>query len=713
VVLSFALSGALLIAVQVAGVGSVLTSWFGELQQADRDQHVRGIEAGVAIELEQLERVTQDWATWDATAAFVRGESPSFVEENLDDAALERLGVDGLFVLAASGETLVAAPSGGTPRELILRLASFDAPSGVLSDGHPWVFSCAEVFDSAHTTPAGGRLCMVRRFHERVLPHLQAAALSLLVIDASAPSQKGPSFGGEAVFHDPDGQLAFRVAFADPVPLIQQAQRSICVLTAMVVVSALVALLSGLLFVEVWVVRPLRELMLHLEEEAGSSLVPPLQGASPEFRRLGEAIALSHRTALALEQANRARQVAEQTARARSAFFARLSHEIRTPLNGVLGMAELLTTTPLSGEQVGLLSTLRGSVLALLGLVNEVLDLSTLGAGQPALHPRWFRPAEMAAEVVELTRGLLRESSVRVDLLDRTTAGLTVHGDADRLRQILVNLMNNASKFVTAGSIQLEFESDEATADIELRFRVRDTGPGLPPDVLDRLFEPFVPSRAGVGQPAGAGLGLAICKELVGLLHGEIRVESVPGCGATFEVTLRMPGRIASDEIVEREAAEPTPKKALFDLIAFESLAANRSRPTPESPGRLRVLVVEDNAVNLLVAVGMLQVCECAVDTCGDGETALQRMAEEDYDIVLMDCGMPVLDGLEATRRHRAWERQAGRAPVPIVALTAGALDADREACVAAGMDAFLGKPYTLDALREMLGAWRSVAARA
>jgi hypothetical protein len=231
--------------------------------------------------------------------------------------------------------------------------------------------------------------------------------------------------------------------------------------------------------------------------------------------------------------------------------------------------------------------------------------------------------------------------------------------------------------------------------------------------VLDRLFEPFVPSRAGVAQPAGAGLGLAICKELVGLLHGEIRVETEPGHGAMFEVTVRMPGRITSEGVVEREAEEPTARRAALDLVAYESLAENRLRATPDALGRLRVLVVEDNAVNLVVAVGMLRVCECVVETCGNGETALERMAREDYDIVLMDCWMPVLDGLEATRRHRAWERQVGRAPVPIVALTAGALDADREACVAAGMDAFLGKPYTLDALRAMLDAWGSVAARA
>lgn len=386
-------------------------------------------------------------------------------------------------------------------------------------------------------------------------------------------------------------------------------------------------------------------------------------------RRLAEMIRLRLENAAIADERARALLLAEQSSRTKSRFLAAVSHEMRTPLNGIMGLAESLRDRvhdPVARSEA---AVLLGSAQHLNGVIGDLLDVSRLEFGRLRLEPAPFDPVALLRAVAALHQPVAAENGVPLEV-SAPPAGPLRLGDALRVQQVLHNLLSNAVKFTHEGRIEAALAIDGD----QLLYTVRDTGPGVAAAQAEAIFEPFEQAQ----QPAlqqGSGLGLTIARRLARAMDGDVQVSASPPQGALFSFSLRAP------PVTETTTPAPAPAAAAALL-------------------RGRVLVVDDNVVNALVAQSMLERLGLASDTAVDGEAALARMGAERYDAVLMDCRMPRLDGLEATRRWRATE-QAPR--LPIIGVTANVSAEDRRQCMASGMDAFLAKPYLLEELRAVL----------
>lgn len=376
---------------------------------------------------------------------------------------------------------------------------------------------------------------------------------------------------------------------------------------------------------------------------------------------------------------------------AKSNFLATMSHEIRTPMNGILGMAQLLLMPGLKEEERSdYVRTILNSGQTLLTLLNDILDFSKIEAGKIELRPVAFSPARLLEEVGALFDQMAHQQGLTLDSAWQGTEGLRYRGDAIRLRQMLSNLVSNAIKFTKEGGVKVvATERNREGGYAVLRFTVTDTGIGIPDDLQPRLFSSFSQLGApGTSRFAGTGLGLSIVRNLAEAMGGNVGVESVPDRGSTFWFEVKV------DVVTEMEESRDTPRAVELPLA---DLAGKR------------VLVVEDNPVNRRLIEVLLRKQGIAVDSVENGEEALAVILDAQRpapDLVLMDIQMPVMDGIEATRRIREMDTQVGRVRLPVVALTAGAYEEDRQRCLAAGMDDFLAKPINVKELHQLLGRW-------
>jgi signal transduction histidine kinase/ActR/RegA family two-component response regulator len=381
-----------------------------------------------------------------------------------------------------------------------------------------------------------------------------------------------------------------------------------------------------------------------------------------------------------------ARRQAEAASIAKSQFLATVSHEIRTPMNGILGTTELLLDSPLSPSQRHYAKTAHRSATALLALVDDVLDLSRIEAGKLTLRQTPFDLRALVGEAVDLMAAVARDKPIVLDCSLPDALPARVAGDPVRLRQLLMNLLNNAVKFTDRGRIDVEVSllGRDADGALHLRFDVHDTGIGIAPEHLGSVFDAFTQADASTTRRhGGSGLGLAIAKELVELMGGRLGVDSRLGAGSTFwfELSLR-----PADDGVSEAVSQPLP----FDDSVLSA----------------RVLLAEDDTINQMVVEAMLTRLGCEVDIAEDGAAACSAAARTRYDMILMDCHMPVMDGFEATRRIRDDEAHRHAARTPIVALTADALAGDRERCLDAGMDDYITKPVSGATLAGAVERW-------
>lgn len=388
-----------------------------------------------------------------------------------------------------------------------------------------------------------------------------------------------------------------------------------------------------------------------------------------------------------------ARREAEAANEAKSRLMATISHELRTPMNGVLGMTELLLSSGLDARQRTFALAVQRSGEHLMSLVNDVLDLARAESGRLELELLPTDPAVLTRDTVDLARPLARERGLSMTVEFPGELPALVQADQVKLRQILTNLVGNAIKFTEVGGVRVAVFAVTDADGLQVCWEVSDTGPGLSSADIQRVFEPFVQARQAAAQDAGGtGLGLAIVRELVHFMGGEVDVDSVLGQGSTFRFTVPVQ---LSGQHSHPAALDPAPTDSTTDPAAGDSPA--------EQPLRgYRVLVAEDNGVNRMLAQAHLQALGCEVLLAVDGAEALAVLNSEQVDLVLMDCRMPVLDGLAATEQWRQVEPP--EVSMPIVALTANAMAGDREACMLAGMNGFLAKPYKRDDLQaEML----------
>jgi CheY-like chemotaxis protein/two-component sensor histidine kinase len=385
-----------------------------------------------------------------------------------------------------------------------------------------------------------------------------------------------------------------------------------------------------------------------------------------------------------IHDVTRARQTEaalQEASRARGDFLARMSHEIRTPMNGVMGLSGLLLQTPLDERQREYARGVRQSAQALLRVVNDVLDFSRIDAGRLSLEVSDFEPRKTVAEALDLVRPEAQAKGLALRVETDADVPFTVAGDAGRLRQVLINLVGNAVKFTAAGDVRVRVSSEAAGDDILLRVAVSDTGIGIAPGALDRIFQPFVQADTSTASRyGGSGLGLAICRQLVELMGGTIHARSDVGRGSTFEFTVRV--------------ARPRPVTTPIMVEEADELPVLRRWSG-------RVLVAEDNPVNQLVIVRHLEARGVLADVAASGVEAVDAWSRVPYDLILMDCRMPEMDGYEATREIR--RREDGSRRTPIVAMTADALPEYRQRSLDAGMDEHVAKPVSTRELETVL----------
>ena len=387
-----------------------------------------------------------------------------------------------------------------------------------------------------------------------------------------------------------------------------------------------------------------------------------------------------------------AKEMAEMANVSKGQFLANMSHEIRTPMNGIFGFLELLSTTPLTEEQMDYINEAKSASGVLQYIINDILDFSKIEAGKLSIEKIDFNIRLTVASVISALVPKEKMKNLVLHTIINPNVPKILIGDPTRLKQILNNLLSNAVKFTKNGHIYINIDAnEEINNEVIINFKVKDTGIGIRQEDINKLCQPFIQADASTTRKfGGTGLGLAISKELIKMMDGGLSIESKIGEGSTFSFTAKF--EISNKEI------EVIPEYKIVDTkenIISESKSQKKLTLKPS------ILLVEDNAINRKIVIKMLKNNNMTCDIAVDGVDALNALSSKEYDIIFMDCQMPVMDGFEATAKIR--EQELGKKHNVIIAMTANAMEGDRERCLASGMDDYISKPINFELMFKMI----------
>ncbi|MDH3577653.1 MAG: ATP-binding protein [Gammaproteobacteria bacterium] len=721
------------------GLRSVIFPTFQDFELESANQDLTLVQRALDTELRTLDVFNREYSEWDHAYDFALGRRDEYVEENMDTEWWTSVNIHMMLYIDRDGQMLWGAIVDPTSAKevpieqellgaitvghpLLRNPRDPDRVLGIMqARSAPMLVSSLPILTTAREGAPAGTLITGRYLDNALLESMAENAGVVLALystgdvglsplmrneleraakfdDATFWQNKDEQVIGHKIYSDVFGTPSFIFEVIMPRTITSIGKSSINTTMLFLLAATVAFLLGAWLFIRHMIVAPVAKLTQHMSgiRETGDLDQRIALNRSDEIGQLAEEFgALTTKLSSVKSELETARDDALALAKAKSEFLARMSHEIRTPMNGVLGMVELLNSTPLDNTQKNYALTIHESADSLLDIINDVLDFSKIEAGKLRLENLVFDLHAFLTDTVESLASLADQKGLRLDCIVPEGPALAVHGDPFRLRQVLVNLIGNAIKFTEKGSVQLRVTAIDDDADhMNFYFEVADTGVGIARENQQVIFDSFSQEDGTTSRRfGGTGLGLAISLQLVEMMGGQICVESESGQGSVFSFTLRLKASRESEFSTSARSLQ----KGIFKL---------KDKSAAVGLLRGRVLLAEDNAVNQAVAVGMLAAMDVEVVVAKDGNETLERLLCESFDAVLMDCQMPELDGYQATQAIRQLESKSGEKPVPIIAITANALSGDREKCLSAGMNTYLSKPFTGEQLYTALSKY-------